>query len=325
MGRSYAIDILSIGEAMVEMSATGDLQSAQTFIRGYGGDTFNTAMAAARLGCQVGYLTRVAPDPFGDSLLDVMVREGFVTDEVVKMTPGFTGLYFVLRSPQTGERTYWYYRRGSSASFLCEADVLPHVVQSAKIVFSSGITLSLSDSARQAVLKAFRIAKESGIMTAFDLNYRAALWPSPAHAFEAITQILPYVDVLLPTLPDDTDPLLGLDRPDQVMDYFMTRGVPLVVAKRGAEGCLLGFKGSLQAIPAYRVQQVVDAIGAGDAFNAGFLHGLINKKSLIDCAELAVVTAGLKVESRGSALAMPSMEAVYSQFLKLKARPGVAS
>lgn len=295
---------------MLELSCEGDLRNARSFGRGFGGDTLNTAIAAARLGSSVGFVTRLGNDAFALGLQELLLKEG-VQVSPTRASKGQTGLYFVAVDGE-GEREFVYYRKDSAASHLAPDDISPELIKNAKIVFASGITLAISDSARQAVLKAFKIAREAGVMTAFDPNYRDRLWQREETAIDALNEILPLVDVFLPSFPEDTMHMIEFNRPEQVLDYFMFKGIKLVVVKAGAQGCWIGYKKEIQHIPAMPIK-AVDTTGAGDAFNGAFLHGLAAEESLLNCARLGVTAAGLKVLNRGSANAMPHKDAVYNR------------
>lgn len=295
---------------MLELSCEGDLRNARNFSRSFGGDTLNTAVAATRLGSSVSYLTRIGQDAFAPALQEMILKEG-VNMGPSRPAKGTTGVYFVSVDTE-GERDFVYYRKDSAASFLGPDDINLEFIKSAKIIFASGISLAISDSARKAVVKAFKLAREAGILTAFDPNYREALWQSEERSIDAMNEILPLVDILLPSFPEDTASIINFNKPEQVVDYFLFKGVKLVAVKAGAQGCYLGYKREVQHIPAMPIR-AVDTTGAGDAFNGGFLHGLANEESLLNCAKLGVTTAGLKVLNRGSAAAMPAREAVYSR------------
>lgn len=295
---------------MLELSCEGDLRHARTYTRGFGGDTMNTAVAARRLGSQVAYITRLGNDSFAGALHELMLKEGLHVP-ATRTAKASTGLYFVSVDGE-GQREFEYYRQNSAASLLGPDDINPDLIRSAKIVYASGITLAISDSARKAVIKAFKIAREAGAMTAFDPNYREALWQSEERAVDALNEILPLVDVFLPSFPEDTASMIGFNKPEQVLDYFLFKGVKLIAVKAGAQGCWIGYKKEVQHIPAMPAK-AVDTTGAGDAFNGGFLHGLATEESLVNCAKLAITTAGLKVLNRGSANAMPVRETVYSR------------
>jgi 2-dehydro-3-deoxygluconokinase len=175
-----SVDILSIGEAMVELLPANLTQtpftheqesafatsSAPMFRQSFGGDAFNTAVAAARLGSKVHFLTRFAKDPFGRELHHRMVQEGIQTSGN-KTVPGFTGLYW-LRGGNADPSERVYYRKGSAASTLSELDISPLYIEQSKIVFSTLVTLSLSQSSRAAVRKAFMLARKNHVPTVLD-------------------------------------------------------------------------------------------------------------------------------------------------------------
>ena len=283
---------------------------ARMFNRSFGGDTLNTAVAAARLGSNVGYITRLGNDSFALGLQEMILKEG------IQLSPNraakaSTGLYFV-SIDNDAQREFVYYRKNSAGTLLSPDDISPDLIKSAKIVYASGITMAISESSRKAVVKAFKLAKEVGVMTAFDPNYREALWQSVERTVDAMNDILPYVDIFLPSFPEDTAMMINFNRPEQVLDYFLFRGIKLVVVKAGEQGCYIGYKKEVQHLPAISIK-AIDTTGAGDAFNGGFLHGIAQEESLINCAKLGVTTASLKVLNRGSATAMPTKDAVYSR------------
>lgn len=283
---------------------------ARSFVRSFGGDVFNTSVAASRLGSTVTFVTRLGHDAFALGLQEMLLKEG-IQQTPIRTAKGPTGVYFVSVDSE-GQRDFVYYRNDSAARQLSPDDISAELIQSAKIVYASGITLAISESARQAVMKAFKIARDAGVMTAFDPNYREALWHSEERAVDALNQILPLVDVFLPSFPDDTASMISFNKPQQVLDYFLFRGVKLVVVKAGANGCYIGYKKEIQHVPAMSIK-AIDTTGAGDAFNGGFLHGLATEESLLKCARLGITTATLKSLNRGSAVAMPTKDAVYSR------------
>jgi len=294
----------------MELSCEGDLRMARMFNRSFGGDTLNTAVAAARLGSSVSYITRLGNDAFALALQELILKEG------IQLSPnrqgkGSTGMYFVSIDTEA-QREFVYYRQNSAGTQLSPEDISPELVKSAKVVYASGITMAISDSARKAVVKAFKIAREAGIMTAFDPNYRELLWQSEERTVDALNEILPYVDIFVPSFQEDTSMLINFNRPEQVLDYFLFKGIKLVVVKAGAHGCYIGYKKEVQHVPAIPIK-AIDTTGAGDAFNGGFLHGIVTDESLLNCAKLGITTASLKVLNRGTAAAMPSKDAVYSR------------
>jgi 2-dehydro-3-deoxygluconokinase len=296
---------------MVELSCTGRLTEAVDFKRSFGGDAFNTAVAAARLGSPVRFFTRLGKDPFAEGLRALMTHEGLPT-KPLKTIPGYTGLYFAAVQPD-GQREFVYYRQGSAASTLRTEDLPPSWMKEAKVVFATGVSLAISPSCRQTVLSVFQQARAQGIITAFDPNYRSRLWESPNDALDALNEILPYVDVILPSIPEDTRPVIGFDQPQKVIEYFWLKDVKLVVVKAGPDGCFLGYKKQVEYLPA-RSSRVVDTTGAGDAFNGGFLHGLLQQLPLTQCAQLGLITAALKLQQPGAMAGLPYRDEVYQEF-----------
>jgi 2-dehydro-3-deoxygluconokinase len=301
------LDLISIGECMVEFHCDGPMAHAKSFQRAFGGDTLNLLAAAARLGCRCGYVTRVGDDPFGPGLLDGWRAEKIDVSHA-PLVPGFNGIYFISLL-EGGEREFTYYRAGSAASTLGPDDIDPGFIASARIVHSSGITQALSPSCRAAVRRAFEVAREAGVMTSFDPNLRVRLWPVE-RAREALEEVLPLVDVILPGAPQETGALIGVEEPEQAASHFHERGVKTVVIKMGGKGCLVSDGATMRRIPAHRSPAVVDTTGAGDAFNGGFLAGLCMGYDAMSAAGIGAAVAGLKVRGRGAVASLPRIEQV---------------
>lgn len=307
------IDIITIGEAMVEMSTNQPLDVATNFTRNFAGDAMNTAIAASRLGSKTGFITRLGSDIFADNLRALLKKEQ-VNTSMCPQVIGQTGLYLVNRGsdPCHDQKRVQYYRKNSVAQELCARDINPMYIKSAKIVYSTGVTLALSEATKDAVHRAFEIAKENNIVTAFDPNYRKTLWKNEGEALDAINALLPLVDIILPSAPNDTQEMIGFSKPADITNYFMMKGVDLVVCKASNDGSYVGYQGEVKHAPAMKVQ-AVDTLGAGDAFNGGFLHALTLGKSPIEAAKVGNITAGLRCMNHGTINALPQQEAVYSR------------
>ncbi len=318
--RPAELDIVSIGECMIEMFCEGPLATTDTYTRTFAGDTMNMLVAASRLGARAGYVTHVGNDPFQDFLTGAWRSEGI---DLRCATPldRPNGLYFISILPG-GEREFTYYRAGSAASFLEPADIDPDYIGSARVVYASGITQAISKSARAAVLEAFRIARERNVVTAFDTNLRLGLW-SLEEARNALDEILPHVDILLPSAPEESEALFGTDDARVVIGSARQRGVPMVAVKCGAAGAMLGVGDEIQELPAYVPENVSDTSGAGDVFNGGLLYGLTQGMSAVESARLGTVMAGLKIRGRGATYSIPSREEAFGVFREIGGRTGM--
>ena len=147
------------------------------------------------------------------------------------------------------------------------------------------------------MLEAFRVSRERNVATAFDTNLRLGLW-SLEEAREALDEIIPYVDILLPSAPEESEALFGTDDARAVIGRAREMGVKMVAVKCGAEGAVLGLDDGIHEIPAYVPERVSDTSGAGDVFNGGLLYGLTHGMSAVESARLGTVMAGLRSEPR---------------------------
>lgn len=285
-GEAPAFDLIGIGECMVEFYATEPLAQATQFHKSYGGDVLNALVAAARAGSRTAFVSRVGDDPFGPGLLAAWHDEGIDTRHA-PLVPGENGVYFIAVDA-AGERSFTY-RRANSAATGLTADVDAAFIASSRCLLLSGITQAISPGARAATLAAARIARAHGVTVAYDPNYRPRLWPDAATAQAACAELLPYVDILLPSLPADAEVLPG---PAHTL-------APHVAVKLGEQGCHVwqdGERTVVAAVPA----QVVDTTGAGDCWNGTYLALLSQGAGATQAAVRANAAAAAKLAHRGA-------------------------
>ncbi|WP_298726147.1 sugar kinase [uncultured Ferrovibrio sp.] len=302
------LDILCLGEAMVEFNQTGGRDSDQ-YLRGFGGDTSNCAIAAARQGAKAGYCTLVGADPFGDLLLDLWQREGVNIDGVGRRPDDPTAIYFVTHTEKG--HAFTYYRRGSAASHMAPADLPMDLLLSAKLLHASGISLAVSPSMRETVMSAIAAMRQAGRQVSFDTNLRLKLWPLE-EARLATDAALKLCDIALPSLEDATA-LTGLNDPRAILDHYREMGIPLVVLKCGAEGVMIADKTGRWRIAGHRVKSV-DATGAGDCFDGAFLAEFTRTASALDAAIYANAAAALTTIGYGAVAPIPRRPAVEAFF-----------
>lgn len=310
-------DIVAIGECLIELSSEKPIVTSTSFQKSFAGDTINFLVAVSRLGNSTGYITRVANDPFKEYLLGEWEKESIDCSEV-KSVNGFNGMHFVSRLPY-GEREFIYYRGGSAASTMQPSDINPRYIASAKLLHISGIPQAISATSRQTILHAAKIAKDNNVPVSYDPNYRHQLW-NQFEARDAMTEILPYVTYLFPSCPTDTEALLSTASPMTAIKSFIAEGVPIVAVTRGDDGVLVGTDKEVFKMPAYIPKTIIDTTGAGDAFNGGFIHGLLEGLDIKDASLFGVVTAGLKLEILGATTGLPKREQAYETFHRIKNR-----
>lgn len=298
-GKSF--DVAALGEAMVEFN---QIQPGQPqYLRGFGGDTSNAAIAAARAGARVAYLTRIGQDSFGQALTALWRTEGVDTRAVQGDGEHPTGIYFVSHGDAGHE--FSYLRAGSAASRMSPqwlAGEPTAVLQAARILHLSGISLAISPQACDTAFEAMRLAREAGTLVAFDSNLRLKLWPL-ARAQACIAQAVALCDIFLPSL-EDMQALTGLSDPDAIVDWGHARGAATVVLKLGADGALASDGRRRERIAGLRVTPV-DATGAGDCFCGNLLARLAQGDDVFAAARYANAAAALAVQGYGAVAPLP--------------------
>lgn len=300
------MDIIAVGECMVEFHCDGKFDSAEFFKKSYGGDTLNTLIAASRLGSKTGFISKVGNDAFANYLLNSWKKEGIDISHC-KVVEGFNGIYFIALDGK--DREFIYYRKGSAASQLNPVEIDSTYISKTKIFFTSGITQALSEDNRKYVQLALKIARENKVKTAFDVNYRPKLW-SIEEASSSLMEVLKYIDILFL---NSQEAKLFSSYSDlrKSAEFFLSQGIELVVIKQGGDGCFIAGTGIARKLPAMGVE-VRDTTGAGDAFNGGFLHAIAKGLNPYIAAEIGNAIAGLKVRGRGAVSSLPKKEEVES-------------
>ena len=268
-------EIISLGETMVLLyppDLTTPLNSVRQLMVDVAGADSNFAIAMARLGFHAGWISRVGADPLGELVRDTVAREGVDVSQVI-VDPGHpTGLY-VKHHPPDGHPLVLYYRRGSAASYLAPADIRPAYFAEIKVLQVNGMTLALSRSCEEAVLRAVQLARKARALISLDLNLRLQLW-TLSTARHVLGKLLPTVSLLTGT----EDEFLQFFEKRTLVDAMIEahgRGPRTVVATRGDKGAVALVGGRVVSHPGYVPPQVVDTVGAGDGFNAGFIASVL--------------------------------------------------
>lgn len=290
-------EIICIGEPLFELNQPKD---EDVYRPGHGGDTSNVAIAAARQGASVGYLSAVGADQFGESFLNLWAEEGVDTGAVIRSQSAHTGLYFVRHGP--GGHVFSYLRAGSAASRMIADDIPVATIKGAKIVHASGISQAISSSAADTVFTAMRMARAAGVAVSYDTNLRLRLWPLD-RARAVIHAAVALADILCPSL-DDAMHLTGLSEPDSIVDFYLALGPKIVVLTLGAQGALVATPDRREKIAPWPVHPV-DATGAGDMFDGAFLAEYLRLHDPFAAARYANVAAALSTEGYGAVAPMP--------------------
>lgn len=262
-------DLLTIGETMALISSdpARELVEGASLTLSSGGAESNVAVGAAALGIRSSWLSRIGDDPLGELVVESIARRGVDTAHVRVDAARPTGL--MLKQPAAEGSRVFYYRAGSAASFLSPADL--EDVDSPRIVHVSGITPALSDSARQLV-EAVLAGALAPAATSFDVNYRPRLWPSRDAAASALLALARSAHIVMVGR-DEAEILWGTATAEEVRSLLPD--VAHVVVKDGAVEAVEFAQDSVVRVDTPPVG-VVEPVGAGDAFAAGWLVGLLH-------------------------------------------------
>ena len=289
-------EILCLGEPLLEFNQQPDGR----YLPGHGGDTSNCAIAAARQGASVGYVTRLGADPFGDSFRALWDEEGVDARAVESDHEAHTGIYFVSHGEE-GHR-FSYFRAGSAASRLTPEDLPLETIAGAKILHVSGISQAISESAADTVFAAIEAARAAGALVSYDTNLRLSLWPLD-RARAVIHAAVARSHIALPGF-DDARQLTGLQTPEAIADFYLDLGVSTVALTLGPEGCLVATPSERRHITG-RPVTALDATAAGDTFDGAFLAETAAGADPFTAARYANAAAALSTRGYGAVAPIP--------------------
>lgn len=299
MSATPAFDIVSCGEPMVEFNQTGE-RDGRLYLQGFGGDSSNFAVAAARQGARVAYLSALGDDPYGAMLRALWDREGVDHSAVRTDTRAFTAIYVVTHDAQGHH--FHFFRTGSAASRMTSAELPLEMIRRAKVLHLSGISLAISASACDTGFAAMAAAREAGVTVSFDTNLRLKLWPLE-RAREVTERALRGCDIALPSL-DDMTALTGLHEPESIVDHCLALGAKVVALKLGAAGAIVADASERHRIAPFPCTPV-DATGAGDTFGGAFVARRVAGDALQDAGRYAAAAAALSTQGYGAVEPIP--------------------
>lgn len=301
------IDIVIIGECLIELSTNGTLANTSTLNKFFGGDTVTTAVAIARLGGKVTYLTKVGNDGFSEFIIASLQKENIDTS-LIKTNEEQNGMYIVSRTADKKELLY--YKRKTAATKLSILDLSEECIKKTKVIYSTGVVQSLSAGSRELVRESFKTAKENDVLTAYDPNYTSCFMNS-SDTKEFLEEIVDYTDIIFLSLKNDAVKLYEIDSLDKVINYFWDKGVKIVVIKSHIDnGYYTGYKGEISFTEFYNSQKAIDTTASGDVFNGGFLYAITNGYAPTDATKFAAVVSGLQTQNYGAIQAIPYLDAV---------------
>ena len=300
-----ADEVLTMGRLGVDLYPQQigvSLREVRTFEKFLGGSAANVAVAAARLGRRSAVITRTGADPFGEFLHDAL--QGFgVDDRFVTPVPDLpTPVTFCEIFPPDDFPLYFYRFPKAPDLVINEAELDLDAIRSAGIFWITGTGLCQEPS-RSATLAALKARNKAGI-TVFDLDYRPMFWSSREEARSWYEQALPYATVAVGNL-DECYTAVGVKEPRKAADALHEAGVELAVIKQGPAGVLASGRGTEVVVPPVPVE-VVNGLGAGDAFGGALCHGLLSGWDIVECARYGNAAGAIVAGRLSCADAMPT-------------------
>jgi 2-dehydro-3-deoxygluconokinase len=300
--------VFTVGEVLAVMLAEehAPLSEVTRFRRIVAGSESNVAAGLVRLGHRARLATRVGADPLGDAVAAAL--EGWGIESFVTRSARPTGMIVRGRGTNAGTEAV-HLREGAAAMELSAADVEAAWTDDVDAVFLTGITAVRSASAHVAAELAARLAREAGALVVVDPNIRLRLGSHDQYA-EALAALRPVTDIAIGDL-TELAALAGtatVDAVSALLDY----GCRIVVTKRGADGATAVDAGGEYSVASHATR-VVDTVGAGDAFAAGFIAGVLEGQPIQDSLELASRVASRVVATPGDVEGFPWRAQISSE------------
>ncbi|MEY8437838.1 sugar kinase [Atopobiaceae bacterium 24-176] len=299
--------VLLVGEPMGLFIADtpGPLDSVGSYTFAVAGAEFNVAVGLTRLGHEAAFLTKLGPDPFGARIVRSMEEIDIDTSMVIKTDERNTG--FMLKSQVTkGDPEIYYFRAGSAASTLSPSDLAGINLDQCAMVHLTGILPALSDECRAATLDLMGKATDADVPISFDCNLRPQLWPDTETMVETTNALAALSDIFLPGI-NECEVLLGTRDEREAAAHYLKAGSKLVIVKLGAAGAYYASAdGRAGYVPGFRVNEIVDTVGAGDGFAAGVISALLEKKGVEEAVSRGCAIGAIQLTSRGDNEGLPT-------------------
>ena len=298
-------DIVTFGEAMVRMSPPNfkRLEQTTTLDLHIGGAELNVAVGASRFGLKAAWVSKLPDNPLGRMIANKARELGVDISQVIWQKEGRAGLYFLEFGASPRASSVLYDRANSSFSSIKPGELdWQNILKDVKCLHLTGITPAVSESAAAAAMEALKAAKACGCKVSLDLNYRAKLW-SRQEAGKTLSSMMDYVDILI-TTQGDTRTILDITADtDEALAQILLERYPFeVVAVSFREGDTV-WRCTWSALAQTRDKafntrtfaiDIVDQVGRGDSFAAGFLSGYIGTADVQKALDYGVAFAALK-------------------------------
>lgn len=300
--------MLLVGEPMGLFIAKqkGKLSQVTEYSMTTAGAELNVAIGLKRLDHQVGYYTKLGKDPFGQLIEQAMKNDGISTELIGYSEERTTG--FMLKSKvDKGDPEIFYYRKNSAASTLSTEDIESLDLSEYDAIHMTGITPALTKNTREATTKLSEKARQNKMMFSFDPNLRPQLWKSQDEMIEYMNEMASKCDIFLPGI-NEAKILLGISDPEKIAQKYLEMGTKVVIIKLGDKGAYYATNDDRGFVEGFKVEKIVDTVGAGDGFAAGVLSAIRENLSLKEAVRRGNAVGAIQVMSLGDNDGLPTVE-----------------
>ncbi len=304
-------EVLTIGEPMGLFVAeeAKPLKDVEHFTRLVCGAEVNFSIGLARLGFSVAYVSRLGRDPLGDHICDFLKENRIDTSYITTDDYYLTGMQLKEKTEDGSDPMVANYRRHTAFSHFDPENLKKISWEGVKHVHTTGIPAALSEPCLKAVEQLMTDAHAHGCTVSFDPNLRPMLWASQDIMVETLNRLAAKADLVMPGIGEGKI-LTGSDKASEIADFYLAKGAKSVVIKLGGSKGAYGKEkdGKEFTAPSFRVEHVVDTVGAGDGFAVGVITALLEGLPLFEAARRGAAIGALAVMSAGDNEGLPDRE-----------------
>jgi 2-dehydro-3-deoxygluconokinase len=312
-------EVILLGEPMGLFTATevGSLKEAVNFNKSIAGAEINVGIGLSRLEHSVQYVSKLGKDPIGEYIFDALQKESLGTDFIHFDDSYPTGL-MLKNKVEEGDPATAYYRKSSAFSTLSVDDVQAIDFSSVRLLHVTGIPPALSESLRESVIYLMKKAKEAGTFITFDPNLRPALWSSQVEMIRVLNELASYANVVLPGVAEG-EVLVGSSEVEDIAAFYLNQGADVVITKSGEKGAFVTEKNKeTKNVPGFKVEKVIDTVGAGDGFAVGIISAYLEELSWEEAAKRANAIGSLQVQHPGDNEGLPTRDELKKYIERFK-------
>lgn len=307
--------VILLGEPMVLFTAEeeGPLEEVELYRRSLAGAEVNVCTGLTRLGHKVEYITKLGEDPLGKYVRNFLNKEGIGT-KFITFDPIYKTATMLKSKVSSGDPVTAYYRKGSAFSYMTAEDIAIIDFKEVELVHVTGIPPALSLGCREATYKLIEKAREQGAYITFDPNLRPALWESQEVMVKVINDLASKSDLILPGIAEGLI-LTGSDDPDKIADFYQNLGINDIIIKEGSKGAYVRSGSKTYRKSGFKVEKVVDTVGAGDGFAVGIISGILEDLELEEAVIRANAIGAIQVTFVSDNEGLPTREEL-DKFIK---------